>query len=270
MRGATRTPAARGTLKPSHGARRRTSDNPAGGPAHGAHRSRRRARQRSGLVTIVLAEELQLVRRGVRCLLETERDFRIVGETDDGLAVVSLVQRVQPRVLVTAVAMPGLNGLEVARQVRERIPTTAVVVLSMYGRTHYVAQALKHGASAYVLKRASPSELVRAIRRAVAGHRYLSQPFSERSIRTWLARAKTEAFDAYDTLTDRERQILQLVAEGYTSPAIAARLRISVRTVEAHRASIMRKMDFRNLADVILFAINRGIIVRARTEPTSS
>jgi two-component system response regulator NreC len=200
-------------------------------------------------------------------LLESEQDFRIVGETGDGLDVVALVQRVRPRVLVMAVAMPGLNGLEVARQVRERFPNTSVVMLSMYSREQYVAQALRNGASGYVLKGASPSELVRAIRHAVAGHRYLSEPLSERSIRAWLVRAKTEAFDSYETLTDREREILQLVAEGYTSTAIAARFRISVRTVEAHRANVMRKMHFRNLVDVILFAINRGILVRARTGP---
>jgi len=219
-------------------------------------------RRASPLITIVLAEEQQLIRSGVRCLLEAVRDFKVVGETADGLQVVRLVQRLRPRVLVIAVGMPGLNGIEVARQVRQHCPGTAVVMLSMYSREQYVIQALRNGAAGYVLKRARPPQLVRAIRLAVAGHRYLSEPFSERSIGTWLRRAQSGVRDVYDTLTDREREVLQLVAEGHSSSGIAARLGISRRTVEAHRASIMRKMGFGNLVDVILFAINRGILAR--------
>jgi len=234
-----------------------------------SHSSRRRTRH-TARTTIVLAEEQQLVRRGIRCLLETEKTFDVVGETGDGREVLSLVQRLRPKVLVIAVGMPGLNGLEVARQVHERCPAVGVVMVSTYSKEEYVAQALRNGASGYVLKRASPSELVRAIRHAVAGQHYLSAPLSDRSIRAWLVRAKREVRDYYDALTDREREVLQLVAEGYTSVSIARRLGISSRTVEAHRASVMRKMQFGNLVDVILFAIDRGIIVPARFDPLPS
>lgn len=241
--------------------RRRTSSS------HVPQRSARANHRRSRVITIVLAEEQRLVRHGVRCLLESEDDFKVIGQTGDGLEVGGLVQRLRPRVLVIAVAMPGLSGLEVVRQVRERFPATAVLMLSMYSKEEYVRQALRNGASGYVLKHARPSELSRAIRQVVAGHRYLSEPMSERSIRTWLKQADREAGDAYEMLTDRERQVLQLVAEGHSSTGIAARLGISPRTVEAHRANVMRKMNFRHLVDVIVFAIARGIVIRPQSEP---
>jgi two-component system response regulator NreC len=226
-----------------------------------AHRPLLRAR-RTPPITIVLAEEQRLVRHGIRCLLESEKDFKVIGETGDGLQVVSLVRRLRPRIVVMAVAMPGLNGLEVARQLREQSLGTAVLMLTMYSKEQYVLEALRNGASGYVLKRARPSELARAIRRVVAGHRYLSEPMSRRSIRTWLRRAHNRTPDPYNTLTDREREILQLVAEGHSSTGIAARLGISARTVEAHRANVLRKMNFHHLADIILFAIARGILAQ--------
>jgi two-component system, NarL family, response regulator NreC len=213
-------------------------------------------------ITIVLADGERLTRSGIRCLLELEDDFSVVGEAEDGLKVPSLVARLKPRILVVAVAMPGLNGLEIARQIRQRSPATAVVILSRYSKEQYVIQALRNGALGYVVKYAKPPELVRAIRRVVAGHRYLSRPFSAHPVKTWLERAQSGALDAYETLTDREREILQFVSEGHSSTAIASRLYISPRTVEAHRASIMRKMEFSNLVDVVLFAIARGILMR--------
>ena len=136
------------------------------------------------------------------------------------------------------------------------------VILSRYSQEQYVIQALRNGAFGYVLKYARPPELVRAIRRVVAGRRYLSEPLSEHPLETWLERAENEERDAYETLTDRERAVLHLVSEGHSSPAIASRLSISPRTVEAHRARVMRKMRFCNLVDVIVFAIARGILVR--------
>ena len=218
-------------------------------------------RPASPKITIVLAEHQHLVRGGIRCLLEREAEFDVVGEATDGLRVVDLVERLKPRVLVVAVAMPGLNGLEIARQVRQQSASTAVVILSRYSKEQYVIQALRNGASAYVVKSARPPELVRAIRKVVAGHRYLSEPLSEHSIETWLKRAESGALDTYEMLTGRERQVLQLVSEGHSSAGIARRLSISPRTAESHRASVMRKMRFNNLVDVILFALARGILV---------
>jgi DNA-binding NarL/FixJ family response regulator len=216
----------------------------------------------SSRITIVLAEGEQLIRCGIRCLLEMEAGFEVIGEAEEGLEVARLVARLKPRILVVPVAMPGLNGLEIARQVRQQSPETAVIILSRYSNEQYVIQALRNGVLGYVLKYAKPAELVRAIRRVVAGRRYLSEPLSEHPLETWLARAQDSVLDAYETLTDREREVLQLVAEGHKSTVIASRLSISPRTVEAHRASVMRKMGFSTLVDVILFAIARGILVR--------
>ena len=134
--------------------------------------------------TIVLAEAQYLVRRGIRCLVEKKADMKVVGEAEDGVEAVRVVQRLKPRVLIAEVAMPGLNGLETTRQVHRLSPTTAVIVLSTYSHEQYVIQALKNGASGYVVKYAKPRELMRAIREVVAGHCYLSEPLSERSLQT--------------------------------------------------------------------------------------
>ena len=210
--------------------------------------------------TIVLAEAQHLVRRGIRCLVEGEADFKVVGEVADGLEAVRLVQRLKPRVLIVAVAIPGLNGLETTRQVHQQSPTTAVIVLSMFSHEQYVVQALKNGASGYVVKYAKPAELMRAIREVVTGHRYLSEPLSERPLQTWLQRARSAPGDPYETLTPREREVLQLVAEGHSSDRIARRLSISRRTAESHRASIMRKLECRNQVNLVRYVLARGIL----------
>ena len=140
--------------------------------------TRRRDRGESTLVTIVLADPQDLVRSGIRCLLEEEADFKIEGEVADGLEAVRLVQRLKPRVLIVSLAMPGLNCLEITRQVEKHSPATAVIVLSAYSNEQYVLQALKNGASGYVMMYVKPAELVRAIRKVVKGHYYLSRPLS--------------------------------------------------------------------------------------------
>jgi two-component system, NarL family, response regulator NreC len=199
------------------------------------------------------------VRGGVRCLVETDKDFKVIGEAEDGLKVVRLVARLKPRMLIVAVGMPGLNGLEITRLVHQQSPATSVIVLSMYSKDQYVIQALRNGASGYVLKCARPAELIRAIRRVAAGHRYLSEPLSEHSMATWLRRVESAALDAYETLTRRQREVLLLVSEGYSSARIASRLAISRRTAESHRASVMHKLHFRNQADLIRYVLARAI-----------
>lgn len=211
-------------------------------------------------ITIVLADPQDLVRSGIRCLLEAEADFEIKGEVADGLKVVGLVQRLKPSVLIVALAMPGLNCLEITSQVQQHSPTTAVIVLSTYSNEHYVVQALKTGASGYVMMHVNPGELMHAIRKVVAGHHYLSRPMSERSMETWLRRARSAARDAYETLTRREREVLRLVFDGYSSARIASHLSISRRTAESHRASVMHKLEFRNQADLIKYVLTRAIL----------
>jgi len=212
------------------------------------------------MTTIVLADDHHLVRQGLRSLLEAEPDFSIVGETGNGLEAAQLVERLRPDVLVLDLMMPGLNGLEVTRQVSQRSPRTHVVILSMHPNEAYVLEALRAGAAAYVLKESTSAELVRAVREAVAGRRYLSPPLSERAIEVYMQKAESATLDPYETLTAREREVLHLAAEGHTNAEIADRLFISRRTVETHRANLMRKLGLRTQTDLLSYALRRGIL----------
>lgn len=209
---------------------------------------------------IVLADDHHVVRQGLRGLLEAEPDFSIAGEAADGLQAVDLVDRVKPDVLVIDLMMPGLSGLDVTRQVRQRSPRTHIVILSMHSNEAYVLEALRNGAAAYVLKDSTAADLVHAVREVVAGRRYLSPPLSERAIETYAEKAKSTSLDPYETLTTRERQVLHLAAEGYTNAEIGDRLSISPRTVETHRANLMRKLGLESHTNLIRYALHRGII----------
>jgi two-component system response regulator NreC len=211
-------------------------------------------------ISILLADDHPIVRHGLRTLLEAEADFRVVGEVDDGLAAVEQVERLQPDVLLLDLMMPGLNGLDVTRQVRQRLSGTQVIILSMYASEAYVLQALKNGADGYVLKKSSPDELVEAVREVVAGRPFLSRALSIRAIEVYRQKAQEVPPDPYDRLTNREREVLQLTAEGSTSAEIAARLSISRRTVEMHRGNMMRKLGLSTQAELIRYALQRGVL----------
>jgi len=189
-----------------------------------------------------------------------------VGEAADGLEAVRLAERVQPDVLVLDLMLPGLAGTDVARQVARRSPRTRTVILSMHSNEAYVLEALRAGASGYVVKEASFEELLRAIREAAAGRRYLSPPLSETALGEHARRASGPVPDPYETLTAREREVLQLTAEGLTGAAIARRLHISPRTVESHRANIIRKVGVKNQKELIRYAVQRGLAPAPREE----
>jgi len=212
------------------------------------------------MTTMVLADDHDLVRQGVKTILGAEPEFRIVGEAGDGPEALGLVERLGPNVLVIDLMMPGLGGLDVTRQVARRFPQTRVVILSIHDKAAYVLEALRSGATAYVLKDGPAANLVNAVHAAAAGRRYLSPPLSERAIELYAKTAKEARPDAYERLTPREREVLQLAAEGHTTAAIAARLGIRPRTAEAHRASLMRKLGLRTQADLIRLALQRGIL----------
>lgn len=211
------------------------------------------------MTTLVLVEDHAVVRQGLRSLLEAVPDFSIVGEAADGPDALACVKRLKPDVLVLDMMLPGLHGLEVARQVRRSSPGTRTIVLSMYATEAYVLEALEAGVAAYVLKKASAAELVNAIREALAGRRYLSPPLSEHAIEAYIARAKS-APDPYQTLTQRERDVLHLAIEGLNNTEIARRLVISPRTVEMHRTNLMRKLGLHSQTDLILFALKQGFL----------
>ena len=188
-------------------------------------------------ITIVLADDHPVVRRGMRALLESEPDISVVGETGDGLETVRLVERLQPDVLILDLMMPGLSGLEALRIIRQRSPRTCVLVLSMHNTSAFVAESLRNGATGYVLKGSEEETLVHAVREVAAGRRFLSPPVTERAIDAYIDQAKSAKLDPHETLTTREREVLQLTAEGRSGVDIAARLHISPRTVENHRAT---------------------------------
>lgn len=211
-------------------------------------------------VTIVLADDHPVVRLGIRNLLEAEPGFQVVGEVMDALQVIPQVEALQPDVLVLDLIMPGLNGLEITRQLARSVPQTRIVVLSMHANEAYVIEALRNGASAYVLKGSEAGELIRAIHEVLAGGRYLSPPLSEHSIEMYVEKAAGAPLDPYETLSTREREVLHLAAEGRTSPEIGTRLFISTRTVETHRANLMRKLGLRTQTDLVRYALRRGIV----------
>ena len=212
-------------------------------------------------ITIVLADDHHIVREGLKTILDAQPDFQIVGEADDGLQVGPLVERLKPSVLVLDLMMPGLNGLEISRQVRRNTPQTQIVILSMHANEAYVAEALAAGAAAYLLKRATSDELVNAIHEAVAGRRYLSSPLSDRLIDAYIRKLEAEEEDdPYATLTPREREVIHLAAEGSTNNEIAERLSLSVRTVEKHRSNLMHKLGLKKQTDLIRYAFQRGLL----------
>jgi two-component system, NarL family, response regulator NreC len=212
------------------------------------------------MISIMLADDHPIVRQGLKALLESEQNFQLVGEAGDGLEAVRLAIRLKPDVLVTDVMMPGLNGLEVTRQVTKSLPQTRVIILSMYTDDSYVLEALKNGATGYVLKDSQATDLVEAIREVAAGNRYLSPPLSERELELYAQRIELVPADAYELLTTREREVLHLVAEGRTSAEIAQQLFISPRTAEGHRANLMRKLGIQNNAELVRYALKRGIV----------
>jgi DNA-binding NarL/FixJ family response regulator len=211
-------------------------------------------------VTVLLADDHPIVRQGLRHLLEAEPDLKIVGEAEDGLQAVQLTEKLRPNVLIVDIMMPGLNGLEVLRQAKDRSPATCSIVLSMQSADVYVVEALKSGALGYVLKETGPSELVNAVQQVISGKRYLSPRLSERLIDVLLQTSDELTLDPYETLTNRERELLQMAAEGLTTAAIAKRLSISPRTAELHRSRMMDKLGLNNQTELIRYALKRGIL----------
>jgi two-component system, NarL family, response regulator NreC len=210
--------------------------------------------------SILLADDHQVIIDGLKALLSGEPDMEVIGQATDGLQVLPKVLELKPEIIVLDLMMPGLGGLEVARQLRDRAPATKVIILSMHSNDAYVVEALRNGAAGYVLKQAEARALVDAIRAVRGGGRYLSPPLSEDKLARWETDAKAAPFDPYDTLSTREREVLQLAAEGLTSAAIGERLTIGKRTVETHRANLQRKLGVKTQADLVRFAVKKGLV----------
>ena len=212
------------------------------------------------VLRILLADDHTLVRQGLRKVLEERPDWQVVAEAGDGRAAVRLAEQHKPDVAVVDVAMPLLNGIEATRQITKRVPQTKVLVLSMYSDEAYVTQMLKAGATGYLLKDSADVDLLAAVQSVSQGKSFFS-PAVARLISDDYARQRGEnAVDRYESLSEREREIFQLVAEGKTNKEMAALLFISPSTVETHRARIMEKLDLHSAAEIVLYAVRRGVI----------
>jgi DNA-binding NarL/FixJ family response regulator len=212
------------------------------------------------MTSFVLADDHPMVRHGLKTVLEAEEDWRVVGEAANGAEVQDLLTTLEPDILVLDVMMPGLNGIEVTNQLRETAITTRVIIFSMYASDSYVRAAMNNGAFAYVLKDSDGSEIIHAVREVIDGRRYLSRSLTERAINLYLQQPSDSSLDWYEMLTARERQVIQLAAQGSNNTEIGNRLSISPRTAETHRTNIMRKLGLRSQADLIAYALKHGII----------
>jgi two-component system response regulator NreC len=210
-------------------------------------------------VTLVLADDHKLVRQGMRSLLEANPEFEIVGEASDGQEALKLIEESQPDIAILDIMMPNLNGIEVTNLVHQRGLKTRVIFLSMHANPTYAVRALHSGAMGYVLKESDFSEMLQAIENALQGKRFLSAIIAE-DVLDLLLSLDSEKNDSLEVLSAREREILQLVAEDNINTAIAEKLFISVRTVEAHRAHIMSKLHLTSHTDLVKFAIKQGLI----------
>jgi two-component system, NarL family, response regulator NreC len=212
--------------------------------------------------TIVLADDHHAVRAGLRLVLEAQEGFCVIGEATGGIEALRLAEDLRPDVIIVDLMMRDLNGLEVVRQVGRRSPQSRLIILSGYAEEVQVIEALRHGAAGYVLKGASTSDLVYAVREVAAGRRYLSPLLSQRAIEVYLHHAPEAASDPLQTLTARERDVLHLLVLGGTNRDLASHLGISVRTVETHRANLMRKLGLRTHSELIRYAVQRGMLPR--------
>ncbi len=212
------------------------------------------------MITVALVEDHHIVRQGLKALISADKELRLVGEAADGLQAVDIAIRLRPAVLVLDLMIPRLHGLEVVRRVRQDAAETRILILSMNAEEPYVVEALRCGATGYVLKDCASSNLVEAIRTVAAGRRYLSPALAQRAIDALFENRGAPGLDPYDTLTQRERLVLQLAAEGLGNPEVATRLFISARTAESHRANLMRKLALRSQTDLVRYAIRKRII----------
>lgn len=211
------------------------------------------------IAKVLLVEDHIVVRQGIKALLSDEPDMEIVGEADNGREALPLVDRLKPDVVLMDISMPGLNGIEAARQVHQRHPEVKIVILSMHANEEYVFQVLRAGASGYVLKQSDSSEVLTAIRAALAGGSFLSPPISRTVIDDYVSRAELRGQgDDLDLLTSREREVLQLLAEGQPNRDIAQQLNISIKTVETHRGNMMNKLGVSSKTELIKYALRKG------------
>jgi DNA-binding NarL/FixJ family response regulator len=209
---------------------------------------------------ILLVDDHELVRRGIRSLLEAEEDFEICAEAADGRQAVELARELTPDVVVMDIGMPGLNGIEATRQIRKRARRTEVLALSLHESEHFAREVLAAGARGYVFKSDAAQEVVQAVRSIRGRKQYLTKRLAQSAVRLGLAERRSTGSPGL-SLTRREREVMQLIAEGHSNRSISDLLKISIKTTETHRARIMRKLNLKSVADLVRYALREGIIV---------
>jgi two-component system, NarL family, response regulator NreC len=210
---------------------------------------------------LALADDHTIMRSGLRLLLERESEFSIVGEAGDGREVIEIVEAQSPNIVIMDVAMPNLNGIEAARRITSSHPRTAIIILSMHSDESYVLRALNAGARGYLLKDSAESDLISAVRAVSEGKAFFSPAISKLLVEDYVRQLRQRGVeDSYELLTPRERELLQLVAEGKTTKEAATVLNLSPHTVDTHRANLMRKLNLNSLPELILYAVRKGVI----------
>ena len=210
-------------------------------------------------IKILLADDHEIVRYGLRCLIEEQPDMEVVGDAVNGRTAINLAHQLKPDVVIMDISMPDMNGIEATRRIRKEIPDTKVIVLSMHHKRQFVIDMLKSGVSGYILKTKVHGDLIRAIKAAVAGEVYLSSKITGIMAHDVMSRLPTSEKSAYAILTPREREVLQLISEGKSTKESALHLNVSIKTIESTRRQIMQKLDIHNVADLTKYAINEGI-----------
>ena len=214
--------------------------------------------------SVVIAEDYTILREGLQMLISADPELEVVGEAVDGHDAIRCVEKNSPHLVLMDLSMPRMNGMDAIREIRKRVPDTKIVVLTVHKTEEYILAALKAGADGYVLKDATHDELIMAVKNVLSGKRYISPGISEKVIEGYLdGRKVIKTHTSWDTLTQREREILKLIAEGYRNKEIAEYLCISVKTVEKHRANLMEKLDLHNVQALTTFALERGLISRS-------
>lgn len=210
-------------------------------------------------IKILLADDHQIMREGLYNLLKKQPNFEVLDQAEDGITAVKKAKELEPDVIIMDIGMPGLNGIEATRQIKSDSPFIKVIALSMYSESRFVAEMLKAGACAYILKDSAFEELVQAIHASIADKIYLSPVIAERVVKDYITHIPRENLSAFSILTQREREILQLIAEGKSTKEIASMLYISVKTVETHRQKIMEKLNLNSVAELTKYAIREGL-----------
>ena len=214
-------------------------------------------------VRIVIAEDHTILREGLRSLLSSEPNFEIVGEAEDGREAIKCVEKFRPDLILTDLSMPRMNGMEAIKEIKTQSPKTKVLVLTVHKAEEYILATFRAGANGYLLKDSTHAELVMAVKKVLSGKQYISPEISEKVIEGYLEGKKTlKTQTSWETLTQREREILKLIAEGYKNKKIAEDLCISVKTVEKHRANLMEKLDLHSIQALTAFAIEKGLVSR--------